>query len=160
MRQLLTGLLIALQLLTHKGVIEEQVPLQPYQFQPSHLQYIQDSIQPPIPQIPINILVIQTVLPPLTVATAHPFTDRTYIIRLNLMHQPLWYETMHHELVHIKQFVRHQLYVKGDQWYWLDQPIDWDTPYHIRPWEVQADLQALQYIEWYERTSQVVESGK
>jgi hypothetical protein len=154
MRLLLQLLLISIQLLVYKGqptpIPEHQ--LQPFEYHPSHLQYIEDSIQPPIPQRPIEIQVHQTVLNPLTVATAHQLSDHLFLIRINLMHQPLWYFTMHHELVHIKQMVRKDLDLRQDTWYWKGQPADWTIPYPYRPWEVQADLQAQMYIDLYQTT--------
>ena len=156
MRLVLQLLLISIQLLVYKGqptpIPEHQYQLEPFQYHPSHLQYIEDSIQPPIPQIPIEIQVHQTVLNPLTVATAHQLSDHLFLIRINLMHQPLWYFTMHHELVHIKQMVRHDLDLRENQWYWKGQPANWAIPYPDRPWEVQADLQAQMYIDQYETT--------
>lgn len=154
MKLLLQLILISIHLLVYKGqpthIPEQQ--LQPFQYHPSHLQYIEDSIQPPIPQIPVEIQVHQTILHPLTVATAHQLSDRLFLIRINLMHQPLWYSTMHHELVHIKQMVKKDLDLRQNTWYWKGQPADWTIPYSDRPWEVQADLQAQMYIDQYQRT--------
>lgn len=150
MRGIITLLLVIWQI----AQPPTKLPTQPYQFQPSHLQYIQDSIQPPIPQIPITIYVEWRLLHPRTVGLAWPINEHTYLIELNPLWPELHYQTMHHELVHIKQFVRQDLEYNPitKQARWLGQPIDWDTPYHIRPWEVQADLQASEYIKWYQTT--------
>lgn len=115
--------------------------------QQQHIQYIQDSIQPPIPQHPIQIEIRVAILPPTIIGQTYPINHHQYLILLNPVHRSKWSLTLLHELVHVKQFrtKRLQYNEQTSQWYWLGQPCNWSTAWSQRPWEQEADRQALQY---------------
>jgi hypothetical protein len=119
--------------------------------QPQHQQYIQDSIQPPIPQHPIQIEIRVAYLPPNTVGQTYPINTSQYLILLNPQHRDKWPLTLLHELVHVKQFKlqRLQWNAKTREWSWLGQPINWLTPWPERPWEQEAEQEALNYSTNY-----------
>ena len=119
--------------------------------QPQHIQYIQDSIQRPIPQHPIQIEIRVALLPPNIVGQTYPINQDQYLILLNPVHRSKWSLTLLHELVHVKQFKTQRLQYNQQtrQWSWLNQPINWLTPWSERPWEQEADRQALQYYQHY-----------
>lgn len=115
--------------------------------QPQHRQYIQDSIQPPIPQHQIQIEIRVALLPPTIIGQTYPINPDQYLILLNPLHRSKWSLTLLHELVHVKQFRTKRLQWNAEtrEWYWLGQPCNWSTTWSARPWEQEADLQALQY---------------
>jgi len=119
--------------------------------QPQHIQYIQDSIQRPIPQHPIQIEIRVAFLPPNIVGQTYPINQDQYLILLNPVHRSKWPLTLLHELVHVKQFKtqRLQYNTQTREWYWLNQPCNWLTPWSERPWEQEAELQALNYSIYY-----------
>jgi len=118
----------------------------PFRFHPTHIQYIQDSIQRPIPQQPIRIMVHQYTEWSKIAGSTHQITNDTYLIQLNRLYFRDYWKTTHHELIHVKQMVRHYLYLNPEtqQWSWHGKPIDWQQPYMTRPWETQAYREATQ----------------
>lgn len=131
--------------------IQNTRPIQPEHFalQPYHLQYIEDSIQPPPPYRPYRIQILQALLPPLILGQTFKTDKDEYLILLNPIHRDQWSTTLQHELVHVKQMAKLQLDQQDGEWRWQGQPIDWSQPWHLRPWEQAADQEAQSYIKWY-----------
>lgn len=149
MRHFLPIILIFLQLgLSHRAPNTQLFP------EPIHHQYIQDSIQRPIPQHQIQIELYQAHLPYHTIGQTFQINQDHYLVLLNPIHRDKWTLTFLHELVHIKQFKDQRLqYVPSThQWTWLNRPIDWTLPWSDRPWEQEADLRAIKYLFWYQTT--------
>ena len=145
---LITALALLLVLSTRRAPTPQSI------IQPVHHQYIQDSIQRPIPQYPIQIEVYQALLPYQTIGQTFQINQDQYLILLNPIHRDKWPLTLLHELVHIKQFrdQKLQYHPSTHQWTWLQRPIDWSQPWADRPWEQEADLKAIKYLFWYETT--------
>lgn len=115
--------------------------------EPIHLQYIQDSIQRPVPQYQIQIEIKPAFLDQSIAGQTYQINQDHYLILLNPIHRDQWTLTLLHELVHVKQFKDQKLQYSPSthQWTWLQRPIDWSQPWADRPWEQEADLQALRY---------------
>lgn len=145
---LITGLALLLALFNPRAP-KPQPLLQPY-----HLQYIQDTIQRPIPEHQIQIEIYQAFLPPQTIGQTFQINQDQYLILLNPQYREHWPLTILHELVHINQFKTRKLqyHPSTHQWTWLQRPIDWTLPWADRPWEQEADLEALKYLFWYGTT--------
>lgn len=116
----------------------------PYQFKPlpGHTKYIEDSIQPPPPFNPIKIIVTSKRLGPYIAGKTIQITDQAYLIQLNPDYRDRHHLTFYHELTHVKQMVRQHLRQENQIWYWHNQPVDWNQPYHQRPWELEAIKEA------------------
>jgi hypothetical protein len=67
-------------------------------------------------------------------------SNGTYFIQLNKTY-PLKtiQRTFFHELVHVYQFQRGLLREDGVFVYWKGQAYDWNSPWHMRPWEIHAE---------------------
>ena len=119
--------------------------------QPQHIQYIQDSIQRPIPQHQIQIEIRVAILPPNIIGQTYPINQDQYLILLNPVHRSKWSLTLLHELVHVKQFKTQRLQYNPQtrEWSWLNQPCNWQTPWSERPWEQEAQHEAIQYSKYY-----------
>ena len=120
--------------------------------EPIHLQYIQDSIQRPVPQYQIQIEIKPAFLNQYTAGQTYQINQDHYLILLNPIYRDQWTLTLLHELVHVKQFKDQKLqyHPSTHQWTWLQRPIDWSLPWSDRPWEQEADLKAIQYLFWYQ----------
>jgi len=116
----------------------------PFQLTQGHLNYIEDSIQPPPPFNPIQIQIYHYPLPIRIAGETRQITSTQYLIILNPIHHQTAHHTMYHELVHVKQMVREDLKLINQTWYWKDQPIDWTQPYKEREWELEAQREADQ----------------
>jgi hypothetical protein len=134
------------------SLLAMRTPTTPQFPEPIHYQYLQDTIQRPIPQHQIRIHVYEANLPNQTIGQTFPIKGDQYVILLNPTYRDQWTLTLLHELVHVKQFETHKL--EWDpithQWSWLHGPIDWTKPWSTRPWEQEADLQASRYLVWYQ----------
>ena len=119
------------------------------QFHAIHHQYINDSIQPPIPQRQHQIELHLAKLPPNILGITKPIHKHLSVILINPEYRHLHNPTIMHELIHVKQFYRGELELIDNQWYWKGTLIDWSTPYAQRPWECQADHQSRQYVYKY-----------
>ena len=117
---------------------------QPFTLHPTHIQYIQDSIQRPIPRVPVKILFHFGYSHPNLKGLTHQVDQDRYIIHLNLFHKRDWWKVIHHELVHVKQLAKLELETHATYWKWQQQIYGFQTPYHQRPWELEAFLQADQ----------------
>ena len=111
---------------------------------PTHKQYIQDSIQPPIPQQPIKIYWHLAWSNPKLKGLTYQIDQHHYIIHLNKFWKHEWWLVTHHELVHVKQLVRQHLATRTTHWQWHHTPYPFDTPYMQRPWELEAFREANQ----------------
>ena len=116
-----------------------------FQLTQGHINYIQDSIQPPPPFNQIEIRINHVQLPIRIAGETRQITINQYLILLNPVYHHRAHQTMYHELVHVKQMVRGDLQQQDQVWYWKGQPIDWTLPYQERPWEQRAQREA-QYI--------------
>lgn len=137
---------IGMSLLTQKPDLKPRPNPVPFRFHPTHIQYIQDSIQRPIPQHQIRIMVHQYLEWSKIAGTTHRITDNDYLIQLNRLYIRDYWKTTHHELVHVKQMVKQHLHLNPEtqQWSWHGKPIDWQLPYKQRPWESEASKEADQ----------------
>jgi len=117
-------------------------PIQP---EALHKEYIRDSIQPSLPHRQWQIIIQETMLWPTVYGVTYQPAERTILILINVTtpHPRL---TIQHELIHAKQMARGELVQQGQQWYWHGEPIDWNTDYSSRPWEVQARTQAEHWL--------------
>ena len=111
---------------------------------PTHKQYIQDSIQPPIPQTPIKIHWHLAWSNPKLKGLTYQIDETNYIIHLNKAWSHEWWLVTHHELVHVKQLTRRTLQRHHTIWTWRQDTIDWNQPYMQRPWELEAFREANQ----------------
>lgn len=114
-----------------------------FKWHQTHLNYIRDSIQPPIPQVPITIIINEYLRWDKIAGSTHQITDNVYLIQLNQLHKRDQWSTVIHELVHVKQMVKRHLVRAQLQWYWHQKPIDWRLPYKQRPWELEAERESL-----------------
>ena len=139
MRAIITSLLVCLV-----AWVDLKPRPEPYQFQPlpEHIQYIQDSIQPPLPFNQIEIQIITKPLGPWIAGQTIQTNQTQFLILLNPAYHHNHRQTFYHELVHVKQMVRGDLKQVDTIWYWHNQPIDWQLPYHERPWELEAIKEA------------------
>ena len=139
MRVIITSLLVCLV-----AWVDLKPRPEPYQFQPlpEHIQYIQDSIQPPLPFNQIEIKIINRSLEPWIAGQTIQTNQTQFLILLNPAYHYRHHLTFYHELVHVKQMVRGHLKQIDTIWYWHNQPIDWQLPYHQRPWELEAIKEA------------------
>lgn len=118
-----------------------QVPY--YKPKPYHQKYIEDSInQPPYPKANIHTEYIP-LLPHIAGQTIQLDHNR-YLIVLNPL-SPEQDHTYMHELIHVQQIHKGHLRKQGQQWYWQDTVIDWQTPYNLRPFEEEAEAKAIEY---------------
>ena len=94
------------------------------------------------PQIDI---ILQPLLPNI-IGITHNLGNNRYLIGLNMFHrQSILQRTLHHELVHVKQFHLNLLdkQTNGIDT-WLGKPIDWSLPWASRPWEQMAEEETRQ----------------
>lgn len=108
-----------------------------------HLKYIEDSInQPPYQKAIIYTEYIP--LLPFIAGQTLQLSPNNYLIVLNPL-SPEQAHTYMHELVHVRQMHQGHLRKEGNTWYWQDTLIDWQTPYQLRPFEAEAESQAIEY---------------
>ena len=117
----------------------------PFQIEALHREYIRDSIQPRLPERQWQIIIQETLLWPTMYGVTYKPAERTILILVNVT-APDGRLTLQHELIHAKQMVRGELTQQGNQWYWQGQPVDWNSEYTARPWEVQARTEAANWI--------------
>lgn len=110
----------------------------------THIQYIQDSIQRPIPREQVKILFHFGYSHPNLKGLTHQIDKNRFIIHLNRFHIADWWKVIHHELVHVKQLTNQELQTHATYWQWHDQKYGFQTPYAKRPWELEAFRQADQ----------------
>lgn len=127
-----------------QGLSQTQLTEVPYyKPEPYHLKYIQDSInQPPYQKAIIYTEYIP--LLPFIAGQTLQLSPNNYLIVLNPL-SPEQAHTYMHELVHVRQMHQGHLRKEGSTWYWQDTVIDWQTPYNLRPFEEQAESQAIEY---------------
>ena len=116
----------------------------PFRLHPTHIQYIQDSIQRPIPRRQVKILFHFGFSHPNLKGLAYQVDQDRYIIHLNRFHKRDWWKVTHHELVHVKQLVSQHLQTHATHWQWHQTQYSFETPYMKRPWELEAFKQANQ----------------
>lgn len=118
-----------------------QVPY--YKPKPYHQKYIEDSINlPPYPKAIIHTEYIP--LLPFIAGQTLQLSPNNYLIVLNPL-SPEQDHTYMHELIHVQQIHKGNLRKEGHTWYWQDTVIDWQTPYNLRPFEEEAESQAIEY---------------
>ena len=114
--------------------------------QPIHLDYIEDSLRTRAANRRLGIQIRLEPLAPNILGQCKQISPNHYLIQLSLFQTNKQLElTLLHELVHIKQFISHQLTNRLGNWYWHLEAIDWDQPYLTRPWEQQAFEESSQY---------------
>ena len=125
---------------------QPKLPLepQPFALHPTHIQYIQDSIQRPIPRRQVKILFHFGFSHPNLKGLTYQVDQDRYIIHLNRFHKRDWWKVTHHELVHVKQLVSQHLQTHATHWQWHQTQYSFETPYMKRPWELEAFKQANQ----------------
>ena len=116
----------------------------PFRLHPTHIQYIQDSIQRPIPRRQVKILFHFGFSHPNLKGLTYQVDQDRYIIHLNRFHKRDWWKVTHHELVHVKQLVSQHLQTHATYWQWHQTQYSFETPYMKRPWELEAFKQANQ----------------
>ena len=116
----------------------------PFRLHPTHIQYIQDSIQRPIPRRQVKILFHFGFSHPNLKGLTYQVDQDMYIIHLNRFHKRDWWKVTHHELVHVKQLVSQHLQTHATHWQWHQTQYSFETPYYKRPWELEAFKQANQ----------------
>ena len=114
-----------------------------------HLRYIKDSLQPRPPYKRPLIQIIEKPLRPGILGITKQITEQEYLIQITPNQTRLqWDITLLHELVHVKQFIRRQLYLEANKWHWQKKPIDWKQPYLEREWEKAAFIESIKY--WHQ----------
>tara|TARA_B110000977_G_C10956593_1_gene446848 strand:- start:96 stop:563 length:468 start_codon:yes stop_codon:yes gene_type:complete len=113
---------------------------------PDNQRYIRDSInRGHFMQHPQIDIILQPLLPNI-IGITHNLGNNRYLIGLNMFHrQSILTRTLHHELVHVKQFHLNLLdkQTNGID-LWIGKPIDWSLPWASRPWEQMAEEETRQ----------------
>jgi len=104
------------------------------------IRFANDNFPPPPFNQPIVYLRAVPISPKF-LATADKLDEGIYVINVNILYieHPLGLErTLIHELQHVIQFHENRLKLNEDSFLYEGKSYSFDTPYHLRPWEIEA----------------------
>ena len=111
-----------------------------------HKEWIRDSLQPGIPQIPWTINWEYQPLNYRIAGITRHIDDHYILIDLNPLYAYEWDHVFMHELIHAQQIIKGDLVQNGDIWYWKGEIVDWSISWGNRPWEIDAEKRAKSFI--------------